>query len=204
MNVNSEFVNALYEGMKSATENVEELKLSGFKTSVNVSELRKLGKSAKVADVLKQIDFENAQTEAENQKKLRIAYQVVMGSSSFSSKFSPVEKYLFRRVLVRVRKGTDNFTITYQTEMNEDTIGNSASGLTPYRRTTYSVAGLRTCFNSLEYLDNEVSRTAKKQENEKALNNAAVKLAETLGIDANLITAEMLKSLGFTRVAKVD
>lgn len=200
MNVNSEFVNALYESMKQLTEETEGYELESLQTSVNVSELRKYGKSAKVSDIVAKIDANNNETNKRNLLTIAKAYKTAMEQIPFSN----VEKYLFKRVLVRVRKGTDNFKYTYQTEMNEDTCGNSKSGLTPYRLTTSTVAGLRTCFNSLQYLDNEVSRTAKKQENEKALNNAAVKLAETLGIDANLITADMLKSLGFTRVAKVD
>lgn len=190
MNYNKQILDAIYNEMAS-------IELGNYVTSVTVANLRK---AKDLKSVLRSIDNFNAETERENLEKLADGFRAAWCGLSFP----PLEKYLFLRVLARVRKGTKNFSVTYQPEQNEDTCGNSESDLTPYRKTTISAAGLRTCFNSLEYLDNEVSRKARRQENEKALAKAAEKLAKTLGIPAENITAEMLKSLGFTRVCKVD
>lgn len=193
MNYSKAIADRLYAAMSVC-------ELESYRTSVSVSDLRKLGGKTTVATVLKGIDELNEETERENLMLLVTAFQSAWAKLAVM----PIEKYLFLRVLARVKKGTDNFRITYQSEPTTETIGNSESGLTPYRKTTVTAAGLRTCFNSLEYLDNEVPRLARKQENEKRLQKASEQLAASLGIDAKLLTPELLAKFGFTRVLKQD
>lgn len=192
MNVNETMVKNLYESIK----NVE---TESYKTSVSVKDLRAMSKRITVGQLLKQIDEENEDVTVTNICILADAFRDAWNGLTCLN----AEKRCFLRVLARVRKATDNFRITFQEETTDETIGNSESGLTPYRKTTATAAGLRTCFNSLAIFDNEVSRKAKKQANETALNDAAAKLAASLNIDASLITPELLRSLGLTRVTKV-
>lgn len=192
MNVNETMVKNLYERIR----NVE---TESYKTSVSVKDLRAMSKRTTIGQLLKQIDEENEDVMATNMCILADAFRDAWsGLVCLQS-----EKRCFLRVLARVREATDNFRITFQEETTDETIGNSESGLTPYRKTTATAAGLRTCFNSLAIFDNEVSRKAKQQANETALNDAAAKLAASLNIDASLVTPELLRSLGLTRVTKV-
>lgn len=146
------------------------IELKPTKQSVRLSEL-----SGKTANELKKfvssIEGENVKIENENFVTLRNA------AHDFILKLQAgEEKRLFLHNLWRVRKATDNFRITYQSEQTEDTKGNSETGLTPYRFTTYTAAGLRTCYNSYDIFRTEQSRIARKQAKqakEEKLNNLA-------------------------------
>lgn len=194
MQVNKNLVDYLYSGIST-------VELETLVTSISVKELRKANASkTTISKLLASIDNQNASIEADNLNKLSACF----ADSFRSAPFMATEKYLFLRVFAKVRKATNNFTITFQSEADTNTIGNTESGLTPYRKTTISAAGLRTCFNSYDIFRDEVARTARKQANEKQLQRASASLAASLGIDSSLLTPELLAKFGFTRVCKVD
>lgn len=133
------------------------IELKPTKQSIRLSELS--GKTAsELKDFVSGIEDKNEEIEKDNFVTLKNA------AHDFILKLqSGEEKRLFLHTLWKVRKATDNFRITYQSEQTEDTKGNSESGLTPYRFTTYTAAGLRTCFNSYDIFRTEQSRMARKQ-----------------------------------------
>ena len=149
--------------------------LSGIELNSTIQSLRlsqltnKTGKElfAIVAETIQA----NEKTESDNFVTLRNA-----ASDFIKSLQSGEEKRTFLHHLWNVRKATDNFRITYQSEETPETIGHTESGLTPYRKTTISAAGLRTCYNSYDIFRTEKTREARKQakqEKEKKINDLA-------------------------------
>lgn len=177
------------------------VELDALVTSVSVKQLRDAKRDKITLSVfLNTIENNNCAIEKENLNKLGNAF----ASAFKSAPVMAIEKFVFLRKLVKVRKATNKFSITFQEEQNADSIGCTDSGLTPYRKTTPTAAGLRTCFNSYDLFRNEVAIRARKQANEKELQKASIKLANALGIDASKVTPDVLAQFGFTRVCKVD
>lgn len=190
--------NTLVDYIYNQLKNVE---LANLITSVTIKQLNEVKRDkVSLSAFLSKIESANTAIESDNLKLLESAF----ASAFKSAPVMEVEKFVFLRKLAKVRKATKLFSITFQDEQNTDTIGNTESGLTPYRKTTISAAGLRTCFNSYDIFRDEVARTARKQANEKQLQRASASLAASLGIDASLLTPELLAKFGFTRVCKVD
>lgn len=162
--------------------------LSSIELSATIQSIRLSVLSGKTAQEMKNyisaIEKANTATETENFCTLKNA-----ASEYLKSYQSGEEKRNFLHKLWKVRKATKNFTITYQTEANEETKGNSESGLTPYRFTTISPAGLRTCFNSYDIFRTEKTRLARKQA-KKAKEEKVNSLAQSFGL-----TAEQIKQL---------
>lgn len=112
-----------------------------------------------------------------------------------SVKFSQTERDLFLEKVTKRKECTKGFTIQFQSEQTEETIGTCASGLTFFKNALPTIAGVRTSFNSYDVFRTEVQR---KQANDN-FNNALALLSEKLG--GVELTPEMLKACGFVRVA---
>ena len=192
MNVNRNLVDYLYN-------QISKVELDNLITSVSVADLVKASKDKKSLNAfLKEIAESNHATNLSNFSKLADKF-----AESFKvAPFMSIEKYLFLRVFSKVRKATQNFTITYQSDMTEDTRGNSESGLTPYKLTRITAFGLLNCFNSYDILKDEVNRIARRQEQDKQFEVARLKLAKALNMNPDLITKEMLQGAGFMRACK--
>jgi len=170
----------IYDGLSKVelTPSVQSIRLSQFSGM----------DSAQCFCLIQSIRRENEVIESDNFILLRD-----LASDIIKSLQSGEEKRLFLHKLWNVRKATRNFSITYQPEMTDDTIGNSESGLTPYRKTTISAAGLRTCFNSYELFRTEKSRLARKQQREER-EERVTNLASSFGLSAEQLAA-LLKEL---------
>ena len=192
MNVNKKLVDYLY----GQIANVE---LENAVTSLSVVDLKRAAKDKKSLNaVLKEIETTNESINKENLNKLAASFKTAFESAPFMS----IEKYLFLRVLSKVRKATRSFSVTYQLDMNEDTIGNSDSGLTPFKSTRVTAFGLLNCFNSYDILKDEVNRIARRQEQDRIFEKSRLKLAKALNLNPELITKEMLQAAGFMRACK--
>ena len=192
MNVNKNLVDYLY----SQIANVE---LENAVTSISIVDLKRAAKDKKSLNaVLKEIETTNESINRENLCKLAASFRTAFESAPFMS----IEKYLFLRVLSKVRRATNQFSITYQVDMTEDTIGNSESGLTPFKPTRVTAFGLLNCFNSYDILRDEVNRQARKQEQDRIFEASRLKLAKALNLNPELVTKDMLQSAGFMRACK--
>ena len=162
--------------------------LAGVELTATTQSLRLSVLVGKTANELKsyvsRVVKANEETETENFCTLK-----KVASDFLKSYQTGEEKRNFLHKLWKVRKATKNFSITYQSEQNEETKGNSESGLTPYRFTTISAAGLRTCFNSYDIFRTEKTRIARKQAKqakEEKVNNLALSFG---------LTAEQIRQL---------
>lgn len=147
---------------------LKEVELQTIKTSVSVADLKKA--SAKtVAEIIGQIENENAKIQAKNLETLNNAF-----ANWFTTKcnYSHSEKRVFLHAIWIARKITHNFALTFQSEKTDETTNTYESGAFFARPTTISAAGIRTSFNSVEYTRRTAAQIAEKERKAKELATA--------------------------------
>lgn len=169
MNERNIFADA-YEALKSA-------ELKSLKTSVSVADLKKESTKT-VAEIIGQIENENAKIQAANLTALNQAFATWFATDCC---YSHSEKRVFLHAIWIARKVTHNFSVTFQTEKTDETTNTYESGAFFARPTTISAAGIRTSFNSVEYTRRTAAQLAEKERKAKELANAkAVLLANNM------------------------
>lgn len=138
-----------------------------------------------LAGVIANIGKENALIDKANKNRLFAAAVKALKSYTFASK---EEKRLFVHNLNKAKRVTKGFSVTFQAEKDERTNNTYNDGAFFSRSTVYTAAGLRTCYNSIEYTKKTIEDVRAKQAKQKAVETAKAYLIEN-GMPAVMLSA---------------
>lgn len=166
---------------------LQNVELQSKVNSVSLSDLTKaVNDGFSISQLVEKIEKENETISENNKKRLFAAAVKALKSYTFAS---VEEKLLFVQNLNKAKRITKGFSITYQNERDDRTNNIYKDGAFFSRPTVFTAAGLRTCFNSIEYTKKTIEDIRAKQAKVKAVSTAKEYLI------ANGMPAVMLAAL---------
>lgn len=165
---------------------LQNVELQSKVNSVSLSDLAKaVNDGFSISQMVEKIEKENETISENNKKSLFVAAVKALKSYTFAS---VEEKRLFVQNLNKAKRITKGFSITYQNERDERTNNTYNDGAFFSRPTVFSAAGLRTCYNSIEYTKKTIEDVRAKQAKQKAVETAKAYLIEN-GMPAVMLSA---------------
>lgn len=154
--------------------------------SISLADLAKaVNDGFSISQLVEKIEKDNETISENNKKRLFAAAIDAIKSYTFASK---EEKRLFVQNLNKAKRITKGFSITYQNERDERSNSTYNEGAFFSRPTVFTAAGLRICFNSIEYTKKTIEDVMAKKAKQKAVETAKEYLIAN-GMPAVMLTA---------------
>ena len=165
---------------------LQKVELQNKVKSVSLSDLAKAANDGfSISQMVEKIEKENETISENNKKSLFAAAAKALKSYTFAS---VEEKRLFVQNLNKAKRITKGFSITYQNERDDRTKNIYKDGAFFSRPTVFTAAGLRTCYNSIEYTKKTIEDVRAKQAKANAVKTAKEYLIAN-GMPAVMLTA---------------
>lgn len=165
---------------------LQKVELQSKVNSISLSNLAEYSaKGVSIDGVLLEMQEYNKAIEDANKNLLFAAAIDAVKNYTFASKD---EKRLFVQNLNKTKRATKGFSITFQSEKDDRTNNTYNDGAFFSRPTVFSAAGLRTCYNSIEYTKKTIEDIRAKQAKQKAVETAKAYLIEN-GMPAVMLSA---------------